>query len=518
LILPPVSSSDVKGSQTPRLHVAPTYGKTYGDIAADWAASLKGLNGAKGINLDPWQRSVLDDWLAIDDDGKWVCRTCGLAVPRQNGKNGTLEVREAFGVVALGERILHTAHEVKTNKKHFKRLKWWFGEKVDDPRARFPELNKLVIEVRRVNGEEGIYLANGGYIEFATRTTSAAKGFTGDTVIYDEAQEMNEDHLDAINAIVSASPLGNPQRVYTGTPPNPTKSVDVFRRIRRTALGDEPGARCWAEWSAAGLLGVDFQVDDRGLWGLTNPSLGGRIQVSTVEDELGDLSPQGFARERLGWWGPDDGGADEVIPLGDWAGAVSQGPPDGDRPTAMAIDMSHDRLAAVAACWADGGRSHVELVALDYATDTLQVVETVARMARHMVPVVIDQWSPAAALAGPLSQRRVKVKVTSSGSEMARACGLFVDDLTAGRMTHADQAQLDDAVAGAKRRRIGDAGGWGLDRRDPDQNIAPLVAVVLARYGAALTRLASGQTSRNRSHGRRAHADSARGSGNPTAD
>jgi hypothetical protein len=65
-------------------------------------------------------------------------------VPRQNGKNALIEVRELFGMVGRGEKFLHTAHEVKTARKAFKRLQHFFGTKPDDPGAKFPELNALV--------------------------------------------------------------------------------------------------------------------------------------------------------------------------------------------------------------------------------------------------------------------------------------------------------------------------------------------------------------------------------------
>ena len=44
--------------------------------------------------------------------------------------------------------------------------------------------------------------------------------------------------------------------------------------------------------------------------------------------------------------------------------------------------------------------------------------------------------------------------------------------------------ELDAAVAGARRRPIGDAGLWAWDRRDGSVFVAPLVAATLARFGA----------------------------------
>jgi hypothetical protein len=40
---------------------------------------------------------------------------------------------------------------------------------------------------------------------------------------------------------------------------------------------------------------------------------------------------------------------------------------------------------------------------------------------------------------------------------------------------------LNDALAGARRRRLGDA--WAWDRRDSTVDISPLVAATLARHG-----------------------------------
>ena len=118
--------------------------RTMGDLACEFITK-------HGLVPDPWQAEVLDAWLALDEHGRWAHLTCGLSVPRQNGKNVCLEVREVFGAVALGERILHTAHEVKTAQKHFRRLKFFFGEKANDPAAQFPELNALVKTIRSLS-------------------------------------------------------------------------------------------------------------------------------------------------------------------------------------------------------------------------------------------------------------------------------------------------------------------------------------------------------------------------------
>lgn len=97
--------------------------------------------------------------------------------------------------------------------------------------------------------------------------------------------------------------------------------------------------------------------------------------------------------------------------------------------------------------------------------------------------MVIDGASPAATMIPALSMQKIKVIVTAA-RDMGRACGGFLDDVLAGRLSHAEQPQLNAAVEGARRRPIGDAGAFGWDRRDGAVFVAPLVAATLARFGA----------------------------------
>jgi hypothetical protein len=85
---------------------------------------------------------------------------------------------------------------------------------------------------------------------------------------------------------------------------------------------------------------------------------------------------------------------------------------------------------------------------------------------------------------------------------MAKACALWLGEVEAGRLTHADQESVNRALDGAKKRAIGNAGGWGWDRRDEHQNVAPLVAHTLARFGAEL--VPNRKPGRTESGGRRA--------------
>ena len=182
----------MKGSQEPRIKVEPARIKTDGNDAAI-------LMREYGLALDPWQQLIFDCWLGKDETGKYTVTSAGLSCPRQNGKNICLEAREFFGLVINGEKILHTAHQVRTSKKSFRRLAAMFTDK------KHPEITDIVKNIRYTNGEECIELDNGGSIEFSARSRQAARGFDGiSLVVFDEAQELLDDQIEAIMATLSA--------------------------------------------------------------------------------------------------------------------------------------------------------------------------------------------------------------------------------------------------------------------------------------------------------------------------
>lgn len=466
-----MTSSSVSStvSQEPRLHVAPRAAKTFGDLAGDLAADY-------GLTPDPWQRIVLDDWLAVDRVGMWTALTCGLSVPRQNGKNALLEVRELFGMVGRGEKILHTAHEVKTARKAFKRLQHFFGTKPEDPGAKFPELNALVAEVRNVNGQEAVVLKNGGSVEIVARSKNSARGFTVDVLVMDEAQEMTDDDLEALMPTTSSAPLGNPQWIYTGTPPGPRANGDVFTRTRNDALG-KPKRLAWHEWSADSAVDLDDETE----WRRANPALiNGRLQFEVIEGERSRFSDDGFARERLGMWAASL--SQYVIDSQSWAAVADETSQAVDR-LALAVDVSPDRTVgsvSLAGQRADGSW-HVELDEQRNGVGWLAHYVTERCERNPIRTVVIDGASPAASIVDDLRQRGVNV-TTTNAREMAGACGQLYDGVMDAWLHHIDQPQLNLALSVARKRPLGDA--WAWNRKSAASDITPLVAATLALWGA----------------------------------
>lgn len=444
---------------SPRVRLAPDAADTEGPAACF-------LAGAYGLTARPWQALVVGDWLAVRADGTWASPRCGLSVPRQNGKNGALEIRELFGMVELGERIIHTAHEVKTARKAFRRLLEFFDS------AAYPELRALVREVRRTNGQEAILLTNGAQVEFIARSRGSGRGYSGDLLVADEAQAMTDEELAALLPILSTSL--NPQLILTGTPPGPRESGEVFNRFRESALSGTPKLT-WSEWSAE----PEGDFRDRAVWSATNPELGGLLLPDTVEGEFDAMDIEFFARERLGVWFPKVT-ADPVMELPGWLALNVGVRPLTD--AAWSVEVALDRSrATIGAAWHVDDRPHVEIVedGPGVAWVPARLAELAGRYGTRSV--VVDAGTEAAGLVTALEAAGLTVTAVNSAARV-QACGTFFDAATSGRLTHNGDPAIAAALAAARWKDVGE-GGRVFSRRRSAGDIAALYAVALALHG-----------------------------------
>lgn len=471
----------LSGSQAPRIARVPKAVGSHADDAAFLASSY-------GLSPDEWQFNVLDAWLGETRAGKWAAGRCGLAVPRQNGKNALLEIRELYGIIALGEKVLHTAHEVKTARKAFVRLASFF----ENERA-YPELAALVQEIRRTNGQEALVLKNGGSVEFVARSRGSGRGYTVDVLVADEVQELSDEQLEALLPTVSAAPTGNPQIIMTGTPPGPNSVGEVFTRTREIGGSGKDKRLAWHEWSVPEGA-VD--VKDRNLWAATNPALGSRLNLLVIEDELAAMSPDGFARERLGQWSSVSASA--LIGQPTWQALRTEVPPSDGRVT-YGVKFSQDGASvALAAILVPprGGVPHGEVV--EHRSTSAGIgwlVDWLVERQRDAVQIVIDGPSGQGALTSALEERGVPNPVvwTLQVRQVIAAHAMFYEAVRTKRFTHFGQAPLNKAVAHAEKRPIGASGGWGWRATTPETDVTPLDAVTLAFYGAMTSKRRPGR-------------------------
>lgn len=460
------------GNQNPRIRVEPHRLRSDGSDAAL-------LMSTYGCNLDEWQQSVIDCWLGRDENDNRNVTSAGLALPRQNGKNVCLEAREFYGLVVDGERILHTAHQVRTSKKSFRRLAAMFTDK------RHPEVLEIVKNIRYTNGEECIELTNGGVIEFSARSRQAARGFDGiSLVVYDEAQELTDDQVEAIMATLSASATGTRQIIYTGTPPYPNCPGEVFRR-RRTVSTTEAGKHdCWHEWSVDADSIQNIDVTDKNLWYQTNPALGIRLEEDFTLEEQKTMSADGFARERLGWWSPIiTQQTDYAINKDVWdACSSSEVAPEGK--TAYGVKFAPDgsEVSLCVAVVPKDGEARIELIERrPTGLGTQWLADWLNARYGKAACVVIDGKNGVDVLVDKIAETwRMKGSVIRpTAKDVIAAVSTLVDALNEQTVTWFDkQDALRDSAITSTKRPI--SGGWGFGGEDS----APIEACALAFWGA----------------------------------
>ena len=462
----------MKGSQEPRIQIEPKRAESDGADAAL-------LMSAYGCTLDPWQQLVLDSWLGKDEDDKYTVTSAGLSLPRQNGKNVCLEAREFFGLVVNGEKILHTAHQVRTSKKSFRRLAAMFTDK------KHPEITDIVKNIRYTNGEESIELDNGGLIEFSARSRQAARGFDGiSLVVFDEAQELMDDQVEAIMATLSASQTGTRQLLYTGTPPYPTCPGEVFRRRRQACIDNPSKHDAWHEWSVDADSIAKINVQDKTLWYMCNPALGIRLEEEFTEEEMRSMSPDGFARERLGWWNPTARtNIDYAIPSDLWDSCKSEEvAPEGK--TAYGVKFSPDgsEVALCVAVLPKEGPARIELIERrPTGMGTQWLADWLNTRYGKASCVVIDGRNGVDVLTDKVKEvwRAFNSVVRPNSREVIAAVSTLMDDLSEKKVTwFAAQEDLRESAVTSAKRPIG--GGWGFG----GENSAPIEAASLALWGA----------------------------------
>lgn len=456
------TAGKLMGSQEPSVRIAPEY------FASDGMDAIKVLR-LGGFVPDPWQSDLMDDWLAIAPSGKWACRTCGGSVPRQNGKTGILEARAEAGMILYNEQVVYTAHLQKTATETFEEMAVFFDS---------PKIRTYVKDIKTALGREQIILKSGARIKFLARTRNGGRGQHGDLLIFDEAQELDANAQASFLPAISASL--NPQVVYTGTPPDAESDGSVFRGIRDKAIAGETKTVAWFEFSVKEI----GNVHDPKRWAATNPALGRRILLTTIESEVEQMDEDTFARERLGWWSPIvTQRLDYAIPQDVWdACASSEVAPEGK--TAYGVKFSADG-AEVALCVAvipKEGEARIELIdrrptglGTQWLADWLNArpgkASCVVIDGRNGVDVLIDK------IAGVWKYKGSVIRPTAK--DVIAAVSTLMDSLNEQTLTWFEsQDMLRDSATTSTKRPIG--GGWGFGGEDA----APIEACALALWGA----------------------------------
>lgn len=455
---------------TPRSPERPTFG---GDVARV-AALLR-------RPLTPWQRALADVSGEVIAPGRFAYPIVVVVVPRRAGKTistlATLLERVQLTAMARG---WYTAQRREDAAKMFR-----------DEWSPLVEMSPIgaALKTRKAQGSEGFtFRESRSTVQLFAPTRSALHSTNADTVVVDEAWYFDLATGDDIEAGARPAQLTRQWRQTWIVSAGGTELSTYLDKWMTTGrAGVDAGRRdgvCYLEFSADPSAS-GYDPTDPAVWRATHPGVGFNIDAQAIAEDLATMDLAAFERSILNVWPRPSEGRVTVIDAALWAArAVPAARPGA--PVAFALDVAPDRAGSSIAV---AGRAHsgavtvVEVIDRRAGTGWLLPALRELRADFPGAPIAADSLVAASVIA---DARRSGFDIIDVGaSDLARACGAFVDLLDDGRLIHRGQTMLDDALAGAGRRNLADAWAWSRNRSAVD--VSPLVAVTLAAWALLST-------------------------------
>lgn len=466
-----------KGRQTPTQSVILPYTQTKGDEAVE-------LYNETGRTAIEWQQLLCADIMATNEAGLWVHQKFGFSVPRRNGKNEIVVMREIWGLVN-GEIICHTAHRTTTSSSAWNRLRSLLIKAgyVELGRQRKDEqVPEKSFRTNKQHGLENITLTNGGKIDFRTRTPNGGLGEGFDLLVIDEAQEYTDDQESAL--IYTVSDSENPQTIFCGTPPTTVSSGTVFMKMRTDCLSGSTYDTGWAEWS------IPKQTDDvynTELWYETNPSMGYHLDERKVRAEI-RKDVVDFNIQRLGVWLTYNQKS-EVSEV-EWdALKIAQLPKlRGKMFAGIKFGADGLNVAMSIAIRTEDQKIFVETIdcqpirnGIEWMLDFIEKADLQA--------VVVDGRSGTELLISECKDRKIKpIPEAVRTGEMCTASTMFTQALAQQSICHSGQPSLRQSVTNCEKRAIGTSGGYGFRTLKQEIDISLMESMVIAHWICAISK------------------------------
>jgi phage terminase large subunit-like protein len=415
-----------------------------------------------GREAQEWQVELSKHIFATNEDGLWTHTKFGYSLPRRNGKNEIVAIREMKGLQD-GEQMLHTAHRTTTSHAAWERL------------LRLLDKAGIQYESLRATGRERIELPDtGGRCEFRTRTSTGGLGEGFDLLVIDEAQEYTADQESALKYVVTDSQ--NPQTILCGTPPTPLSSGTVFVNFRKDVLAGKLENAGWAEW------GVEDEADirDRELWYLCNPSLGTIFTERSIQDEIGtDIVD--FNIQRLGLWIKYN--QKSAISENEWRELKVRSLPVLKGPLSVGIKYGNDgaNVAVSVAVRTLSGKIFVETIDCQSVRNGNHWIINFLKQAAPE-NVVIDGQSGQSILAAEMKEFGLKEPILPTVKEVIVANSLWEQAVFQQSVRHGDQPSLTAVVTNCEKRNIGSNGGFGYKSQYEDMDISLMDSALLAHW------------------------------------
>lgn len=463
------------GCQVPTVSVVLPYEETLGQGAID-------NYNLTGRTAQEWQENMMKDILSVQDDGLWVHTKFGYSVPRRNGKNEIIAMRELDGL-NRGEHILHTAHRTTTSHSAALRL----AKLLDD--MGYEEVIRVVKDkayskhyvFSKQFGLEKIRLLDGmgGVCDFRTRTSHGGLGEGFDCLIIDEAQEYTEEQESTLKYVVTDSK--NPQTIMCGTPPTSVSIGTVFQKFRENVLAGDVANGGWAEWS------VEKMTDphDVETWYRCNPSLGTIFTERSINDEIG-TDEVDFNIQRFGLWLKKN--QKSAIDESDWEKCKVDVLPELKHELFVGVKFGKDGTnvsVSIAAKSTDDERIFVEVIDCREIRQGISWIVSFLLSCKSLKGVCVDGAQGQQILLDAMKDAKLKKPILPTVKEIINANALFDDAINQQKVMHKDQPSLTRVVTNCDRRNIGQNGGFGFRSLLSDVDIVLMDSCVLAYWLAS---------------------------------
>lgn len=505
----------------------PVEALTYGPEVAE-------VNAEAGMEPDLQQQLALDLIFAINPDGSPVTFEFCLICSRQNMKTGIFLMAAIGWLYVLDEpEIIWSAHELSTTRGSQDDLAKLIRGSTMLSKRLLPQKNDGIYET---TSDERIEIRNPETgeiqtIRYKARTRDGARGLARKKLILDEGFALRWAMMGAIIPVMLAQ-VG--AQVLTGSSPG-RADAEVLHDMRERGRKGMTPRMAYLEWGGQPLpacpedcLHVKPQefTDDatctanrKDLILRANPTAVNttRLPLANILNTRHLLNFDEFVRECMGGWEEPGGGVGAVFGPGRWEACARELTQDElpEEPAAIGVAVSVDRTwASIAAATPvevveDPNDPEAEPVERMFvaAVDRREGVEWLYGTHRsdcedgcdrhddgelkrlqdkHPDAVfLIDDKDQGSSLITTLEDRDVAIE-TLSLDEYVEACARFYDKVRTDLLVHPSSQELDDAVAGADWRNIGERRVWGMRKvmQDTGRDISMLKAATVAVYGA----------------------------------
>lgn len=439
----------------------------------------------------PWQVEALETAFEVDAFGQLWYRDITIVVPRQSGKT-TLVL--PWGVHRMigwpqRQRLVYIAQTASDGKE---KLTVDFLPALEaSPLRGLLIPNRLGQLAHLANGAVHLKWANGSRWDVKPPTEKAGHGGTLHLSIGDEIFAVKDARLEAALKPATIT-VDDRQSLWISTAgetklKSPFLWSKVERGRRRVELvrADpselDRSRSMFIEYSAP----ADADIYDPLTWWSTMPALGFTQTIESVrsifEDE--EMTEREIRRAFFCQWG-DDLAADWKIPREAWDGQRDEESQMSDR-LVWVLDVSPDRSWASigVAAQREDGDLHVEVVDDGPGTDwmiegdpTRDLRGIAALIAEHGGEVYAD-FLTVGALGPDLADAGIDVHWIGA-DDVRVAAPMLLDYVLNKRVWHLGQSEVEDALASAATRPLGES--WAWSRGKSMRPITALVVVTLA--------------------------------------